>query len=347
MTNDEDAKYTGHLAAFQDLPGISYSGNFPSSTASQLNDCTFPPLPTTSENKDKDIKGDSPYVDGTIIRLPLRAPDSHKASSPSTESHTPENILKLFEDFFNHDLECVLLFLKNLKQIDVYEINPQGVLNEICSTVLKKGERSGSGGGDYDTWRCVVETRVSTSSPPLVPPAANSIRPTGSQAAGKSITKSTTTTWRMLSCPFTDSMSLEILERIPKSCNPEEQMKRRKLNQTIRVAAPLSNVTSSSSSKTRTSAPSIPTSASSIKPLSDVTPSVDANSPRNTTFGVRFWRQGRLFHGLPLPRSISQKWPIHVDAKFALPPSRQRIRSFYESGYVTISTFFINSVSDI
>jgi sacsin len=328
MTNEEDAKNTGHLTAFQGLPSISYSGNFPSSTASQSASSTFP-LPPTASNP--------PHVDGTIIRLPLRPPHSHKPSSPSMESRTPQDILKLFEDFYKYDLECVLLFLKNIKQIAVYEINSQGVMRELYSTVLKKGGGSGSGGGDYVTWRCVVETHVSTFSPPVPPTpalAATSIRPTGgvatgSQGIGKSTTKSTITTWRILNCPFTDSQSLEILERIPQDCNPVEQMKWRKLNQSIRVAAPLSFVTSSSSSSAHTF---VSSSTSTIESFSDLTTPADANSAHGTTFGVRFWKQGRLFHGLPLPRSNAQNWPIHVDAKFALPPSRQRIRSFHESG---------------
>lgn len=350
MTNEEDAKNTSHIVAFHGVPGVPYSSTFPSSTTSSKKQPAFPPLPTAASNgkgKNKENEKDHPHINGTLIRLPLRS----RSSSLSIKCHTPQSILKLFSDFIYYDLECILLFLKNIKKIEIYEISPQGVVREICSATAKGdedriqgGEGGGSGGGDFVTWRCVVETRVSTPNPsgtptPTIP--TTPVRPVsgigvGTGGTGGTTTKTTTTTWRILSCPFTDTSSIEVLKRIPKEYSPEEEMTRRKLDQRVRVAAPLSFVTSFTSAGNSASVlTSTSTSASvsaAAKSFSAAAAPVNVDAGGTQTFGVGYWRNGRLFHGLPLPRSNDQKWPIHVDAKFALTPSRSRVRSFHEGG---------------
>lgn len=229
-------------------------------------------------------------------------------------------MLKLFDEFIQHDLECVLLFLRNVRRIEVYEIAADGAVREICSTgVRDEGVLEGSS-GEYTTWRTVVETKVSASSPAVGGAGRAGVPSTTATGTGpgarSGVTKTITTTWRILNCPFTDAPSIEVLNRIPKEYHPEEEMRRRKLNQRVRVAAPLSSVISSTSTST--------TSTTSAATANGVV----------TNYGIGYWRSGRLFNGLPLPRANNKKWPIHVDARFAIPPSRQSVRSALEGGYV-------------
>lgn len=290
MTNPSDAAHVSHLAAFQGLPSIP---------------CHVPHAVEGSDKGEGEQR--SPRLEGTAIRLPLRS----RTSSLSTKCSKPEDILKLFDEFRRHDLECVLLFLNNVKEIEVYELTPEGTIREICSAAMRSQEpKQGSGsdegknenmtGGSYVTWKAVVNTKVHSGT-------------STSRANGPSV-KLTTTTWRILECPFTDPSSANILERqLSKEHSPEEEMKRRKLNQRIRLAAPLSFVVSSVSSA------GMP---------------IDQTPTSAVAYGVSHWRSGRVFSGLPLPRANNKNWPIHVDARFAIPPSRQWIRSFLEGGFI-------------
>jgi sacsin len=264
-------------------------------------------------------KPDYPHLDGTAIRLPLRS----RPSSLSTKCAKPEDVLNLFNEFTGHDLECVLLFLKNVREIAIYEVTSDGKSREICWVAIRnRGPGAGDddtnsegamskAGENYSTWKTVIETRFSTST-----------------ISGPRIAK-TETTWRLLDCPFTDKSSARILGLLSEEHNPKEEMARRKLHQRVQVAAPLSIVTSTTSSN-----PSVPVPPSTPSPESsgDSPMSPVANSAISASYGISDWKLGRLFSGLPLPRLNNRSWPIHVDARFALPPSRQFIRSSLEGG---------------
>ncbi|KXN83780.1 Sacsin [Leucoagaricus sp. SymC.cos] len=316
MTNTRDAGYSSHVAAFQGLPNVP---------------CHTP----TQTAKDAKGKGretcPSPRLEGTAIRLPLRT----RSSPISTKSHRPEDVLKLFDEFSRHDLECVLLFLRNVKEIAVYEVIAEGVVREICAAAIsnrrmEKDDRiegidgTKSKGGNYITWKSVVETRVTS-----VPPTSRvSPLPGSSVVPNTQNTTTTITIWRFIDCPFTDDASTRILRQISREHSPEEEMKRRKLHQRIQLAAPLSIVTSST-----TSTPSMDTLTFSFD--STITATLDDKSKSNAqTYGISRWRNGRLFSGLPLPRANNKNWPVHVDARFAIPPSRQWIRSALEGGFI-------------
>ena len=300
-TDISDAYHISHFSVFEGLPEVP---------------CY---IPRGAEELDKGkCKQDPSRLDGTAIRLPLRS----RPSPLSINSPKPEDILNLFDQFIRYDLECVLLFLKHVKKIEVYEVT-DGVIHEICSAVLcdresvmiKSEEITGGVVKEaYSAWRAIGQTRVYPKSSSIS--RCNPTTTTGSVADVRSMT-TTTTTWRFIDCSFEGETSQQILKhKLSREHDPDEEMRRRKLFPRIRLAAPLSSDLSSTS-----------------KGLVSQT---DLSLSQRTTvpggYGVRLWRNGRVFSGLPLPRANNKNWPIHVDARFALPPSRQWIRSFLEGG---------------
>ena len=300
-TDISDAYHISHFSVFEGLPEVP---------------CY---IPRGAEELDKGkCKQDPSRLDGTAIRLPLRS----RPSPLSINSPKPEDILNLFDQFIRYDLECVLLFLKHVKKIEVYEVT-DGVIHEICSAVLcdresvmiKSEEITGGVVKEaYSAWRAIGQTRVYPKSSSIS--RCNPTITTGSLADIQSMT-TTTTTWRFIDCSFEGETSQQILKhKLSREHDPDEEMRRRKLFPRIRLAAPLSSDLSSTS-----------------KGLVSQT---DLSLSQRTTvpggYGVRLWRNGRVFSGLPLPRANNKNWPIHVDARFAIPPSRQWIRSFLEGG---------------
>lgn len=300
-TDISDAYHISHFSVFEGLPEVP---------------CY---IPRGAEELDKGkCKQDPSRLDGTAIRLPLRS----RPSPLSINSPKPEDILNLFDQFIRYDLECVLLFLKHVKKIEVYEVT-DGVIHEICSAVLcdresvmiKSEEITGGVVKEaYSAWRAIGQTRVYPKSSSIS--RCNPTTTTGSVADVRSMT-TTTTTWRFIDCSFEGETSQQILKhKLSREHDPDEEMRRRKLFPRIRLAAPLSSDLSSTS-----------------KGLVSQT---DLSLSQRTTvpggYGVRLWRNGRVFSGLPLPRANNKNWPIHVDARFAIPPSRQWIRSFLEGG---------------
>jgi len=300
-TDISDAYHISHFSVFEGLPEVP---------------CY---IPRSAEELDKGkCKQDPSRLDGTAIRLPLRS----RPSPLSINSPKPEDILNLFDQFIRYDLECVLLFLKHVKKIEVYEVT-DGVIHEICSAVLcdresvmiKSEEITGGAVKEaYSAWRAIGQTRVYPKSSSIS--RCNPTTTAGSVADVRSMT-TTTTTWRFIDCSFEGETSQQILKhKLSREHDPDEEMRRRKLFPRIRLAAPLSSDLSSTS-----------------KGLVSQT---DLSLSQRTTvpggYGVRLWRNGRVFSGLPLPRANNKNWPIHVDARFAIPPSRQWIRSFLEGG---------------
>ena len=300
-TDISDAYHISHFSVFEGLPEVP---------------CY---IPRGAEELDKGkCKQDPSRLDGTAIRLPLRS----RPSPLSINSPKPEDILNLFDQFIRYDLECVLLFLKHVKKIEVYEVTER-VIREICSAVLcdresvmiKSEEITGGVVKEaYSAWRAIGQTRVYPKSSSIS--RCNPTITTGSLADIQSMT-TTTTTWRFIDCSFEGETSQQILKhKLSREHDPDEEMRRRKLFPRIRLAAPLSSDLSSTS-----------------KGLVSQT---DLSLSQRTTvpggYGVRLWRNGRVFSGLPLPRANNKNWPIHVDARFAIPPSRQWIRSFLEGG---------------
>jgi len=297
-TDISDAHQISHFSAFEGLPKVPC---YISRSAEEL-------------DKGK-CKQDSSRLDGTAIRLPLRS----RPSPLSINSPKPEDILKLFDEFIRYDLECVLLFLKHVKKIEVYEVTDR-VIREICSAVLSDREsviiksEEITGGivkEAYSAWKAIGQTRVY--------PELSSIsryNPTTNTGSLQTMT-TTTTTWQFIDCSFEGENSQQILEhRLSREYNPNEEMKRRKLFSRIRLAAPLSLDLSSTSKELGSQ-----TDLSLSRQIAD-----------SEGYGVRHWRDGRVFSGLPLPRANNKSWPVHVDARFAIPPSRQWIRSFLEGG---------------
>jgi len=300
-TDISDAYHISHFSVFEGLPEVP---------------CY---IPRGAEELDKGkCKQDPSRLDGTAIRLPLRS----RPSPLSINSPKPEDILNLFDQFIRYDLECVLLFLKHVKKIEVYEVT-DGVIHEICSAVLcdresvmiKSEEITGGVVKEaYSAWRAIGQTRVYPKSSSIS--RCNPTTTTGSVADVRSMT-TTTTTWGFIDCSFEGETSQQILKhKLSREHDPDEEMKRRKLFPRIRLAAPLSSDLSSTSKGL----------------VSQTDPSLSQQTAAPGGYGVRLWRNGRVFSGLPLPRANNKNWPIHVDARFAIPPSRQWIRSFLEGG---------------
>jgi len=300
-TDIYDANQISHFSAFEGLPKVP---------------CY---IPRRSEEFDKGkCKQDPSRLEGTAIRLPLRS----RPSPLSINSPKPEDILKLFDQFIRYDLECVLLFLKHVKKIEVYEVTDRAI-REICSAVLSDRETMMTKSEEiiggvvkqaYSAWKAIGQTRVYPESSSIS--RHNPTSTTGSPANIQTVT-TTTTTWRFIDCSFESKASQQILERrLSKEHNPDEEMKRRKLFPRIMLAAPLSSDLSSTSKGL----------------VSQTNLSLSQQTANSGGYGVRLWRNGRVFSGLPLPRANNKNWPIHVDARFAIPPSRQWIRSSLEGG---------------
>jgi len=299
-TDKSDAHHISHFSVFEGLPEVP---------------CF---IPRSAEELEKGkCKQDPSRLDGTAIRLPLRS----RPSPLSINSPKPEDILKLFDQFICYDLEYVLLFLKHVKKIEVYEVTDR-VIREICSAALSDREsvmiksEEITGGvvkEAYSAWRAIGQTRVYPESSSIS--RCNPTTTIGGLTNIQSMT--TTTTWRFIDCSFEGENSQQTLKhRLSREHNPDEEMKRRKLFPRIRLAAPLSSDLSSTSKG--------------LVSQADLSLSQQTAVPGG--YGIRLWRNGRLFSGLPLPRANNKNWPIHVDARFAIPPSRQWIRSFLEGG---------------
>ncbi|XP_033111927.1 sacsin-like [Anneissia japonica] len=73
-----------------------------------------------------------PQRGGTIFRLPLRSTEMSNLSKISNKVITKRRIVELLNEFEN-EMPEVLLFLKNIRQISIHEIDTSGKLSEMYS----------------------------------------------------------------------------------------------------------------------------------------------------------------------------------------------------------------------
>ncbi|KIY71883.1 hypothetical protein CYLTODRAFT_368523 [Cylindrobasidium torrendii FP15055 ss-10] len=71
------------------------------------------------------FSGQLPFK-GTVVRLPLRNRAQAVSSKICRQSYTPDDISTLFEDFKEKELKEVMLFLKNIRVIELREIDVNG-----------------------------------------------------------------------------------------------------------------------------------------------------------------------------------------------------------------------------
>ena len=145
---------------------------------------------------------------GSIVRLPLRNRESD-ISNKVVESH---EISQLLQDFIKDEMNIALLFLENVKTIEVYEINERGKKTQIAVSLI-------------------------TRSPPEV----------ASQGFKTHIASIATTTqrgdnnkaWRLLRCPFPQEDAISLLVQRT-GFDPSPTLTDNKLLPDVSAAVPLS-----------------------------------------------------------------------------------------------------------
>lgn len=73
---------------------------------------------------------------GSVIRLPLRKPGAQSSISSKTVDTT--EIHQLFEDFVREEIGISLLFLKNIKSVEVHEVDAQGGRRCLAKSSIEK-----------------------------------------------------------------------------------------------------------------------------------------------------------------------------------------------------------------
>ncbi|KAG8947689.1 hypothetical protein FRC04_010533 [Tulasnella sp. 424] len=84
------------------------------------------------------LKPDDEVYSGTAIRLPLRLPGS-KSKLKSAPTRV-EDARKMFNDFIAKELPEAMLFLKNIKEIKLMEINERDVETVLATATLEKSD---------------------------------------------------------------------------------------------------------------------------------------------------------------------------------------------------------------
>ncbi|KAG8937650.1 hypothetical protein FRC00_002978, partial [Tulasnella sp. 408] len=107
--------------------------------------------------------------DGTAIRLPLRQPNSN--SRISSTSMSVQAARELFDSFIKDDLPEVMLFLKHITSIELYELSPDGTKTDLAIIQIKnadevKAERSKNRGRSSRAEMNHYELKISMTSNP-------------------------------------------------------------------------------------------------------------------------------------------------------------------------------------
>ncbi|KAK0447435.1 uncharacterized protein EV420DRAFT_1713851 [Desarmillaria tabescens] len=157
---------------------------------------------------------------GSIIRLPLRTPESQ--SSISNKVVTPGEIRTLFRDFIEEELDISLLFLKHVSKIEIHEIDEQGVQTFLAGVSISKGSPSQwVNDGSHST---LIET-ISITSP----------------------SRNDAITWRILQSSFDQAESASLISyRLGRDAHP--LLSKHKLVPSISLAVPMSIVTAEQTS---------------------------------------------------------------------------------------------------
>ncbi|KAK0187120.1 hypothetical protein F5146DRAFT_1063566 [Armillaria mellea] len=157
---------------------------------------------------------------GSVIRLPLRTPQSQ--SSISNKVVTSEEIRTLFRDFIEEELDVSLLFLKHVSRIEIHEIDEQGTRTFLAGVSISKGSFSQwAEDGSHITF---IET-INITSP----------------------SRNDAITWRILQSSFDETTSASLISyRLGRDVRP--LLSKHKLVPSISLAVPMSIVTAEQTS---------------------------------------------------------------------------------------------------
>ncbi|KAF8646150.1 hypothetical protein AX16_007382 [Volvariella volvacea WC 439] len=158
-----------------------------------------------------------PYIDKTIVRLPLRTPDQAKRSEICNISTSPQSIRDLFQDFIDNELEIVLLFLKHVRTIYFEEIGEDGIPKFLAKASVE----------EISDTRLLSKETDHTSETFLV-----------NYATSKVISHCERAIWRMYRQAYTRSYASKVLSsKLPHSKEElEEEMKHEKLTADVGMA---------------------------------------------------------------------------------------------------------------
>jgi len=111
ISEDKFIFFDPHQRGYIDKVYRGYKLNFVDQSLQQRYPNQFDPFPITSNR-----------YDGTVFRYPLRTEDDAKESEISKKVYKPEEILEMFQRFYEIDNINCLIFLKSLKEISFYQI---------------------------------------------------------------------------------------------------------------------------------------------------------------------------------------------------------------------------------
>ncbi|PPR03604.1 hypothetical protein CVT24_007593 [Panaeolus cyanescens] len=151
---------------------------------------------------------------GTIVRCPLRlsaSPTHDIYGGISNEIVRPDRIGKILADFVEEGLDDTALFLKNIQQITIIDIDQQGVFTTLANATFARHDPEWS---FEQASVCKIDMEISR------------------QQGQKS-----TATWIMTTCQFPDNEATDLLSQsIPSNENVASTIRKHKLNSTITLA---------------------------------------------------------------------------------------------------------------
>ncbi|KAF8648409.1 hypothetical protein AX16_006307 [Volvariella volvacea WC 439] len=101
--------------------------------------------------KAANIDGDQHYVGCTVVRLPLRNPDQAQSSEISNNATSVEDINTLFDTFISDELDITLLFLKHIREVELIEVQEDGIRVLLGRALLKKRPNNSTEGVHFSS----------------------------------------------------------------------------------------------------------------------------------------------------------------------------------------------------
>ncbi|KAF8888407.1 hypothetical protein CPB84DRAFT_1786293, partial [Gymnopilus junonius] len=124
----------------------------------------------------------------------------------------PNDVSKLFRDFINEELGISLLFLQNIKHLEIHDVNEQGISTCLATLSISRSETTSHENGSK-TYTAIVTTTI------------------GSVVQDKH--------WSILHCPFDRDHAIQLLSPQDLPDNPASILKEHKLLPDIGLAIPL------------------------------------------------------------------------------------------------------------
>ncbi|KIM37442.1 hypothetical protein M413DRAFT_30903 [Hebeloma cylindrosporum] len=148
-----------------------------------------------------------PSFDSTVIRCPLRT----LPSNISSKVVTAEEIFHLFTEFIREEIDISLLFLSNIQEIEIYDVDERGNSTCLVTLSIRRTERTVLEDGNTT----YVATTTTTTKE-----------------------KVTETVWRVLRCPFQQAEAIKVLSNAIRA-DPTRILKEHKLLPTVGLATSL------------------------------------------------------------------------------------------------------------